>query len=290
MSKSSMTLPQLYKYFSHSKWDLHFILLLLTFDSILSLAIVKYVPYTEIDWKAYMQEVTMWQNGENDYSKIYGDTGPLVYPAGFLYIFALLKWLTNGGDNLMLGQYIFCGIYVFHAAIVLTIYDIVMREQTASMQKREMNGSLLSCHKVWMWRITMVLTCMSKRIHSIFVLRLFNDGPCMTLFYISALLMARSHWRVGCVFFSLAVSVKMNILLFAPGLLLLLLQSSENTAEVVLCLGICGGIQLILGAPFLISHPISYLRKAFEFDRVFFYKWTVNWKVRIFGFGVMSFL
>lgn len=255
----------------------------MAFECVLSATIVKYVPYTEIDWKAYMQEVTMWQNGENDYSKIYGDTGPLVYPAGFLYMFAFLKWLTDGGENLMRGQYIFCGIYVFHAAIVLAIYNLVMREETASMEKRESNDSHLSCHKVWMWRMTMVLTCMSKRIHSIFVLRLFNDGPCMTLFYISVLLLAKSYWKIGCAFFSLAVSVKMNILLFAPGLLLLLLQSSENVTEVVLCLGICATIQLILGAPFLISHPISYLRKAFEFDRVFFYKWTVNWKVGSFA-------
>ena len=41
---------------------------------------------------------------------------------------------------------------------------------------------------------------------------------------------------------------------------------------------ICGFTQLIIGAPFLIRHPISYLRKAFELDREFFFKWTVNLK------------
>jgi alpha-1,3-mannosyltransferase len=35
---------------------------------------------------------------------------------------------------------------------------------------------------------------------------------------------------------------------------------------------------LVLGAPFLLTYPQSYIRKAFELDRVFFYKWTVNWK------------
>ena len=127
----------------------------------------------------------------------------------------------------------------------------------------------------------MVVTCLSKRIHSIFVLRLFNDGPCMILCYISVLLFAKSYWRFGCVFFSLAVSIKMNVLLFAPGLLLLLLQSSPGIWETITCLGICASIQLVLGAPFLLTHPVSYIRKAFEFDRVFFYKWTVNWKVSI---------
>jgi len=40
---------------------------------------------------------------------------------------------------------------------------------------------------------------------------------------------------------------------------------------------ICGGAQLVLGLPFLLTHPVNYLKKAFEFDRSFFYKWTVNW-------------
>jgi alpha-1,3-mannosyltransferase len=34
--------------------------------------------------------------GERDYAKLRGDTGPLVYPAGFVYLFAALKRLTGG--------------------------------------------------------------------------------------------------------------------------------------------------------------------------------------------------
>ena len=41
------------------------------------------MPYTEIDWKAYMQEVEGYLSGERNYERIRGDTGPLVYPAGF---------------------------------------------------------------------------------------------------------------------------------------------------------------------------------------------------------------
>lgn len=37
---------------------------------------------TEIDWVAYMQEVEGVVNGTWDYTKLRGDTGPLVYPAG----------------------------------------------------------------------------------------------------------------------------------------------------------------------------------------------------------------
>lgn len=43
--------------------------------------------------------------------------------------------------------------------------------------------------------------------------------------------------------YSLAVGVKMNILLFAPGLLLLLLQAN-GLAGAVVCLSICAGVQV----------------------------------------------
>lgn len=36
--------------------------------------------------------------------------------------------------------------------------------------------------------------------------------------------------------------------------------------------------QAVIGAPFLLTHPASYVSKAFEFSRVFFYQWTVNLK------------
>mmetsp|Transcript_13427 Transcript_13427/g.19592 ORF Transcript_13427/g.19592 Transcript_13427/m.19592 type:complete len:430 (-) Transcript_13427:13-1302(-) len=267
---------KLYKILASSKWDSLFVLTLLTFEALLTFTIVRFVPYTEIDWDAYMQEVSMWQEGELDYVNIRGGTGPLVYPAGFLYLYGVLKWFTDGGDDVKTGQYLFCILYLANAATIFFIYTLVGRYLSAL--KSTSSNPLMQSHTIWSWRVAMVITCLSKRIHSIFVLRLFNDAPCMYLFYTSAYLFAKSKWRVGCVFFSLAVSIKMNVLLFAPGLLLLLLQSSNSIVETIICLAICAGIQLVLGAPFLLTYPISYIRKAFEFDRIFFYEWTVNWK------------
>jgi len=47
---------------------------------------------TEIDWKAYMEEVEGVENGEYDYANLKGGTGPLVYPGGFVWIFMMFKW------------------------------------------------------------------------------------------------------------------------------------------------------------------------------------------------------
>ena len=52
-----------------------------------------------------------------------------------------------------------------------------------------------------------------------------------------------AQWAIGCVLFSLGVSVKMNALLFAPALLLLLLRNL-GAAKTVAHLALCGGVQV----------------------------------------------
>jgi len=44
------------------------------------------------------------------------------YPAGFVYIFSLLYWLTDAGDNVRLAQYIFAGFYLVNIMLVFGIY------------------------------------------------------------------------------------------------------------------------------------------------------------------------
>uniref|UniRef100_A0A8B9B7L9 Dol-P-Man:Man(5)GlcNAc(2)-PP-Dol alpha-1,3-mannosyltransferase n=1 Tax=Anser brachyrhynchus TaxID=132585 RepID=A0A8B9B7L9_9AVES len=76
---------------------------------------------------------------------------------------------------------------------------------------------------------------------------------------------------------SLAVSVKMNILLFAPGLLFLLLKRFGLLGCIPkLC--ICALLQVVLGLPFLLVNPVGYLSRSFDLGRQFQFKWTVNWR------------
>ncbi len=69
-----------------------------------------------------MEEVEGVVNGTWDYSKLKGSTGPLVYPAGFVYFFSVLYYITNFGKNIRLAQYIFCGMYLVTLALVFRIY------------------------------------------------------------------------------------------------------------------------------------------------------------------------
>jgi len=52
-----------------------------------------------------MQEVEgVIVNGTTDYSQLRGDTGPLVYPAGFVWFYACLYKITSAGTNIKLGN------------------------------------------------------------------------------------------------------------------------------------------------------------------------------------------
>lgn len=226
---------------------------LLLFDALLTAVIIARVPYTKIDWDAYMSQVTGFLAGERNYAEIHGDTGPLVYPAGFLYIYSGIKYVTGGA--VLPAQIIFGILYVINLGLVLVIY---IRAQVVP----------------W-WALS--LLCLSKRIHSIFVLRLFNDCVATTLTHASIAVMQQQHWHLALTMFSAAVSVKMNVLLLAPPLLLLLLKSL--TIWGVLTSLACAVIfQLLVSMPFVLTYPIEYFSRAFNLGRVFIHFWSVNFK------------
>lgn len=120
-------------------------------------------------------------------------------------------------------------------------------------------------------------TLTSYRIHSIYVLRLFNDPVAVLFFYVSLHLFLKNKWLLGSLFYSLAVSVKMNILLYAPCLLVAYLTNLSRM-DTVLNLFVCGCVQLVLGAPFLYTNFWSYVKGSFDLGRVFEHKWTVNYR------------
>uniref|UniRef100_A0A8C9AKP0 Dol-P-Man:Man(5)GlcNAc(2)-PP-Dol alpha-1,3-mannosyltransferase n=1 Tax=Prolemur simus TaxID=1328070 RepID=A0A8C9AKP0_PROSS len=196
-------------------------------------------------------------NSKADSSSSIADPYPLPeYPAGFVYIFMGLYYATGRGTDIRMAQNIFAVLYLATLLLVFLIYH-----QTCKVPPF----------------VFFFMCCASYRVHSIFVLRLFNDPVAMVLLFLSINLLLAQHWSWGCCCFSLAVSVKMNVLLFAPGLLFLLLTQFGFHGALPK-LGICAALQVMLGLPFLLENPVGYLSRSFDLGRQFLFRWTVNWR------------
>lgn len=224
-------------------------------DTCLSLLIIHFVSYTEIDFETYIVQANKVVKGQRDYSLIYGPSGPLVYPAGHIGIHRILA-VIYAATSLKTIQYIYAALYLTSLLLSCMIYH---RARTVPN-----------------WVI--LLLPLSKRLHSIYVLRLFND--CWSTTIALAAVYAYSYVGseiVACFLFSLALSIKMNVLLYLPGLLVVLLKTLGLVDSLVHIL-IMVVIQVWLGLPFLVPYPRSYLANAFDFSRQFLFKWTVNWR------------
>ena len=76
---------------------------------------------------------------------------------------------------------------------------------------------------------------------------------------------------------SAALSVKMSVLLYIPGLLVILFKRRGLVSTLVHVFAL-GATQALIGLPFLLEFPASYLKYSYELGRVFLFKWTVNWR------------
>lgn len=220
-----------------------------------------------------MEQINIIKSGELNYANIFGGTGPLVYPAGHVWIYRALSWLTYGTKNIYLGQAFFGWLYVLTLIIVFTIY--------------------LSL-RVPPWVIYLIV--LSKRLHSIYVLRLFND--CFTtLFMVLTVLSLQysSYYKtkdqktskllsnhVSAILYGVAISIKMNALLYLPGFLILVyFLNDENLIRALVPVVVVTLTQIIISYTFLFNGTEirnSYIANAFNFKRKFLYEWTVNWR------------
>jgi alpha-1,3-mannosyltransferase len=93
-----------------------------------------------------------------------------VYPAGFVYVYAALRRATGG--SVAAAQPLFAALYVatLAAALWLTIAAGVVPPAA------------------------LPLLCASKRLHSIYVLRLFNDPVAMLPAFAAVALAQRRRW------------------------------------------------------------------------------------------------
>lgn len=204
---------------SNYRWTL--ILLIIVGDAVLTQLIIRFIPCervhfdlrtttygsyrttdTEIDWETYMYHIDLYLKGERDYTEITGPTGPLVlvfvpgapsipsslrpsYPAGHVHVHRFLHSITSSGLNIPRAQQLYGLLYVVSLALSCAI-----------------------CHQAGgMPNWALLLLPLSKRLHSIYVLRLFND--CWSVVAMQAAILAYGQGSdgVGTLLFRYATSL-----------------------------------------------------------------------------------
>lgn len=208
---------------------------------------------TEIDYSTYLQHAKQYfVQGETHYARISGDSGPIAYPAGYLYAYELIRRVC--GDCRRRAQRLFAALYLLQLALIFAIYQATQTPCLAYL-----------------------LALGSRRLRSIYVLRMFNDGVAMPLMFASIWALTRRRWGWSCGLFGAALSVKMNVLLFYPAFLLIHLVETGfgRTLKGQL---LVAAWQIVPALPFVLTDARAYLRMAYNVGRRFEWKWTVNWR------------
>jgi len=118
---------------------------------------------------------------------------------------------------------------------------------------------------------------LSKRLHSIFVLRCFNDCFAVLFLWIAIYAYQRRMYTVGSLIYSWGLGVKMSLLLVLPALGVVLFLA-RGVGPGLRQAALMAQLQILLALPFASTNLRGYLGRAFEFSRIFLFKWTVNWR------------
>ena len=118
---------------------------------------------------------------------------------------------------------------------------------------------------------------LSKRLHSIYVLRCFNDCFAMTGLLLAIYCYQKRHWTWGSLLFSSGLGVKMNLLLVLPAIGVILMQAIGPTKAIIQLSNMLQ-VQVLAGLPFMRRNARGYVLRAFDLTREFKYEWTVNWR------------
>ncbi|KAG5983950.1 dolichyl-P-Man:Man(5)GlcNAc(2)-PP-dolichol alpha-1,3-mannosyltransferase [Claviceps digitariae] len=202
-----------------------------------------------------MEQVSQFVDGERDYIRMEGGTGPLVYPAAHVYTYTALYYLTGRGKDILLAQQLFAVLYMATLAVVMLCYS-----------------------KAKVPPFVFPLLVLSKRLHSVYVLRCFNDCFAAFFFWLAIWYFQNRQWTLGSIAYSWGLGIKMSLLLSLPAVAVVLFLGRGLGGSLRMVL-LMAQVQLLIALPFLATNPGGYLGRAFELTRQFKFEWTVNWRM-----------
>jgi alpha-1,3-mannosyltransferase len=277
-----------------ASWAAVLLAAILVVEAILCTAQAYFEPTYAFDWDAYMEQTARFAGFPTastpqgvatfnlNYSQLSGDTGALVYPAAHVYVHTALNvasrwdavhWTTEYSPKAIAGYD--TRTLRPHTTIraIQVVYLIAFLALVSAGWRALGDAPVARPEAALAAAIVFVL---SRRARSVAVLGLFNEAWVVLASYTAVALFARRHWFVGCIVYAVAVNTKMSALLYAPGLLAVLLHAG-GAAFAARHIALCAAVCFVLGAPFLWHAPREYISAAFNLGRAFEQRWSVNW-------------
>lgn len=237
--------------------------ILLCLEILLDLYFLRHGPLHPIDYPTYLVQTRQIRFGERDYAKVYGPTGPLVYPGGHVIIFSFFERLFGiKGDvnwpGYLPAQWIFVALQLGHTYVSPLIALLIDSKKVVhQIYKIASPSPQLDC----------IFFLLTIRARNLFQNGLFND-PFQTLFsYLGVLFLLKRRFTLSLIFFSLGASVKMSGLLWVPGVATYLI-SSIGVIETIKNSWAGILVQISVALPFC-GHLWHYIHQSFELDRKF---------------------
>lgn len=122
------------------------------------------------------------------------------------------------------------------------------------------------------------LLVLSKRLHSVFMLRCFNDCAAALCLWLAIYLLQRRAWTLGTAAYTWGLGTKMTLLLCLPAVAVVLFLGRGFRGALRMAMLMLEA-QIAIAIPFLTVNARGYVARAFELTREFKYEWTVNMRM-----------
>lgn len=271
----------------------HWSAVLLTIEALVASFFIYYGPLHPIDYPTYLhvntssvsvlgnvavnasvdqqQARTFTVDHDLDYTHMRGPTGKLVYPALHLYIFSAFERIFGIPEHDLQAA-----PWVYPQLIFLALL-LVQTNITHHLYAR------ISTQPHW----DCVFFLFTVRARNVYVNGLFNDGvqvvrlcrPSSVVLawlirlqiFVHAGLLALARNKspaLVLLLLSISASIKMNALLWGPGLAVHYISTLGIRTTLRACQPAVAW-QMLVGLPFLAAHPVSYLSRSFQLNREF---------------------
>ena len=201
------------------------------------------------DYVSYMEQAKLFVDGERNLTSIEAENGKAYYPASHLYTFSVFYKLTGILDHYK------------YAQILLLFIHLVMNFVTVKIYKECFKDAPRDWWLLAVWAL-------NTRLVENWARGLFAESFNVTLTYIAIYLFQKQQQFAGIIFIGLALTYKMNVLLYIPAVYYLT-SLSRNIYVGTFYLAIIVSMSFIFAIPFLTEYRDDYMKTAFNFSRKF---------------------